>query len=168
MNKAWIGRNQTSNLSVEDRFWEKVDVRSKDECWNWLGIITPKGYGHFRVTSKGMTRSHRFSYEIAFGKIPDGFLVLHKCDNRKCVNPSHLFLGTNDDNMKDMARKGRGRTLIRLGEDSPVHKLTLKDVMEIRELYSTGQYTYLQLSDRFNITYQHVGSVVTRKTWKHV
>lgn len=165
---TWIGRNKSSNLSLTERFWEKVDIRSDDECWEWRGTITPKGYGHFRVTSKGMTRVHRYSWELHYGKIPEGMLVCHRCDNRKCVNPKHLFLGTNLDNLKDMSQKGRGRTKIRLGEDNPVSKLNTESVQEIRKLYSTGNYTYFILADLFKVSYQTIGLVVKRKVWKHV
>lgn len=93
---------------VSDRFWEKVD-KSKD-CWEWTACISSFGYGKF-VVHKGDSPSvaHRLSYSMEVGPIPVGMQVLHKCDNPRCVRPSHLFLGTQKDNVADMHAKGRWR-----------------------------------------------------------
>jgi len=90
---------------LEERFWEKVDVRGPDECWPWTRKHNPKGYGQFRKDK--MVQAHRMAWELTNGPIPDGLDVLHTCDNPPCCNPHHLFLGTNDDNMRDMNSKGR-------------------------------------------------------------
>lgn len=90
-----------------DKFWKKVDKGNKDECWRWAGgTKTPKGYGMLDVNYKKIY-AHRVSYMIHFGEIPEGLLVCHKCDNPGCVNPSHLWLGTHTDNLKDASVKGR-------------------------------------------------------------
>lgn len=95
--------------SIEERFWVKVDKISSlsyTDCWVWIGCKNPKGYGQFWGQDK-MIGAHRYSWILKKGSIPNDLCVLHKCDNPPCVNPDHLFLGTQSDNMKDMAQKGR-------------------------------------------------------------
>ncbi len=94
--------------TMEERFWAKVQLGSSEECWIWQAALKRDGYGLFRVESYVAMRSaHRVSWEIAFGEIPTGMQVLHRCDNPPCVNPSHLWLGTQQDNIRDMNEKGR-------------------------------------------------------------
>lgn len=96
----------------EERFWSKVQKMSKDNCWEWTGFRNDNGYGYMQVYGKNIRPrkkigAHRMSYIIHFGDIPKGFCICHKCDNRNCVNPNHLFLGTYNDNIQDMIKKGR-------------------------------------------------------------
>ncbi len=97
---------------VATRFWDKVS--KTDGCWLWNGMRTHSGYGRFRIGGK-ICRAHRIAWELVYGTIPEGIFVLHKCDNRVCVNPEHLFLGSHNDNMKDMVKKNRQATGMQSG-----------------------------------------------------
>lgn len=114
------------NSSRLKAFAEKVDKRSHDECWEWLASKDSNGYGWFNTGSK-VVRAHRVSWEIFFGKIPEGILVLHKCNNPSCVNPYHLYLGDRADNMRDAVQIGLHR------------KIKDEDVEKIQKLLSLGE-----------------------------
>ena len=92
-------------MSMSERFWSRVE--KSRYCWNWKAHKTPRGYGGICVNGKKQ-RAHRVAWTLERGEIPDGIFVLHECDNPSCVRPSHLFLGTQKDNMRDMIKKGRG------------------------------------------------------------
>ena len=96
--------------SLADRFWEKVDKGDNDKCWTWRGCHTPRGYGYIYVhgSDQRMRSAHRVAWELQHGAIPEGLEVCHICDNPRCVNSAHLFLGTRSDNVQDMMAKGRG------------------------------------------------------------
>lgn len=103
----WSGKR---GFTLEERFWRYVE-KQPGGCWIWTARINEKGYGHFMINSTSPAKAHRISYQIHFGPIPDGMLVLHKCDNKACVNPSHLYLGTHHDNMNDIACGNKRRSL---------------------------------------------------------
>lgn len=128
------------------------------ECWEWQGKIGTNGYG--TVTWKKTTHlAHRLSYELHNGTIPKGMHVCHKCDNRKCVNPAHLFLGTQTDNMRDMAKKGRA------GISNA--KLCANDVVLIRQLSEQGA-SNKDLSLRFGTDKENIRQIIKRQHWKHI
>jgi len=156
--------------SLEERFFEKIDKRRKDECWIWKASFQ-KGYGQIGIKGQAFPeKAHRASWIIHFGKIPDGLFVLHKCDNPACVNPRHLFLGTQLDNIRDMDKKGRrvssGPTN-RVGELSNSAKLSDDLVRYIRQERNKGR-SQQSVADEIGVDRKTISCVDTGKTWSHV
>lgn len=148
--------------STLERFWSKVE--KTETCWEWTASTSHGGYGFIGIGRKGKVRyAHRYSWIIHFGKIPKGLLVLHKCDNPPCVNPNHLFLGTQKDNMIDAVLKKR----IATGEKNGRSKLTENKVDAIRKMYAAGNITMDVLSRLFGVNRQSIGHVINNKTWKN-
>lgn len=150
-------------LSVNDRFWGMVE--KTDGCWLWLGSLRETGYGQFNNDGK-ITRAHRFAYELAYGAIPDDMLVCHHCDNRRCVRPDHLFVGTHKDNMQDCLRKGRYAGVALKGEDQTNAKLTWVAVREMRDRYRGGGVSQPELARQYGVSQAAVNSVLLNKTWR--
>jgi len=143
------------------RFFEKVDKTGN--CWEWTSCKLPDGYGMFWIHGRTL-RAHRVSWELHKGTIPNGLMVLHKCDNPSCVNPSHLFLGTQTDNMRDMLKKGRDRYVH--GERNGLSKLTKADVVSI--VSKSTNTTQTQLAEHFGVSQSTISRVLSQQTWKHV
>lgn len=149
-----------------ERFWFKVDVRGPDECHPWAGSAhTVNGVRRAKFWFEGKNRNAaRVMWQLERGPIPANICVLHTCDNPMCVNINHLFLGDSTTNTRDMMVKGR----VCRRECHPRAKLNSEKVKEIHRLYATGEYTYKELAQRFDVTKYHIGKVIRGKAWAHV
>jgi hypothetical protein len=137
------------------RGWFLAHASLSDGCWEWCKQFNGKGYGRVDLKGKHIA-AHRFSYSLFVGKIPNGLHVLHHCDNRKCVRPDHLFIGTEKDNQKDAAVKDRKK-----------RKLTIADVFEIRRLTSSG-ISQTTIASRFGVHQSIVSRIKSRQRRPHV
>lgn len=142
------------------RFWSKVN--KTESCWIWTASLDKQGYGHFHFPATGY-KAHRFSYLIHRGELPAGKLVCHHCDNPRCVNPEHLFLGAAADNSADMARKGRSTS----GERNPRAKLSAKEVQAIRKLHASGVMTHT-LVKQFHVSRSTIKRIAAKSHWQGV
>lgn len=145
------------------RFWAKVQRAGPDDCWIWLSSRNRKGYGTFWLS--GCRSAHRVSYEMAYGPIPDGMMLLHSCDNPPCVNPRHLSPGTNSDNQRDSAVKGRHVSL--RGDGGNAAKLTVGDVREIKAALGEGM-SGVELARRYGVTDGAISHIKTGFHWGHI
>jgi hypothetical protein len=159
--------NKGNGLSIVERFWKRVNKTEK--CWEWTGdTFYKEGYGRIRETGHGgpSFSTHRLSWELHYGPIPVGLEVLHKCDNKICVRPDHLFLGTQKDNMQDCSQKGRLKPGHVPGEKSGTAKLTWEVVRNIRARYQTGVYSKRLLGRLYGVDHRNIKFIVEGKTWK--
>lgn len=169
-----MGKTGPKPLPLSERFWKMVDKREIDECWEWTGHKLKGGYGSIfiqrRNPSKGIHRNgelaHRVSYKLHYEVDLADLHVLHKCDNRGCVNPHHLFLGTAKDNIHDCIAKGRTNYTGAKGEKNRSATLTAQQVLQIRELAST--HTLAQLAKMFNVGESAISHIKARRSWKHI
>jgi hypothetical protein len=145
-------------------FWDGVAIADEHSCWEWKRSIVRTGYGGTRWGRQTML-AHRVAWTLTHGAVPDRMFVCHRCDNRKCCNPSHLFLGTNLDNMRDMVAKGRQNKA--KGERTSKAKLTEAEVMQMRREYASGT-TYVELAARYGMSKGGTGLVLTGRNWKHL
>lgn len=150
-------------MTLKERFLDKV-YYSIDGCWYWTASGYTNGYGQMNIDGKNWS-AHRLSFTLHHGKIPSRKLVCHSCDNRLCVNPDHLFLGTHKDNTHDMIVKGRKPRFV--GEAASSSKLKDVDIPIIRSLRQSGM-TLAAIAERFDVRWQSIQCVVIGKSWKHI
>lgn len=150
--------------SFLQKFEDKIFYGSPCGCWYWVGAVNSGGYGAFGYCGKVMP-AHRVSYILFKDHIPDGLNVCHECDNILCVNPFHLFLGTQTDNMRDCVSKGRIKS--RTGENNNTTKLTDAQVIEIRSLALSG-VKEREIIKHFPVKRATINKIIHRKLWKHI
>ena len=155
-------------VTPEERFMSRVEPEPNSGCWLWTGPSNSKGYGKtthgFMPSGAGrIVLAHRMAWILRFGSIPDGLCVLHRCDNPPCVNPSHLFLGTSDDNNKDRSIKGRSRD--QRGERHNMAKLTAEDVRAIRSIEGISHTT---IAEKYGLSQAHVSKIKRGESWEHL
>lgn len=176
------------NLSPGDiqRFFEVVNKSGPipshrpdlGPCWIWTMVYAGQKYGRFSIRGR-LVSAHVVSWIITNGDNRENRFVLHKCDVRTCVNPSHLFLGTHKENMKDMVQKGRQATgvrhmsvthpeALRRGSENGNSKLSEEKVIDIREKYKTGKFRQVDLAHEFGVNQTLIGFIVRREIWTHV
>lgn len=148
-------------------FLDRVGFGLSD-CWYWVGFVDPLGYGITGNRKRyGDTRAHRAAWRIFNGDIPAGLKVCHRCDVRRCVNPEHLFLGTQRENVHDMMNKGRARMgTPQPGELNAMARLTVETVEQIRREYAAGGISQKALAEKFGVTAMTVNRAVNLKSWR--
>lgn len=146
------------NASFSEAFARYAKINNDTGCVEWTGRLTMYGYGVY----KSKAFAHRASYVYAYGEIPDGMCVCHKCDNRKCVNPAHLFLGTHRDNAED--KMSKGRHVVSNGEQNGRSKLTESQVISIRE----DKRKYKEIAIEYGIAAISVYDIKSKRTWRHI
>ena len=152
-------------MSLEERFFAKVNKDAPDGCWEWTASMRVRDYGGFVFYGENML-AHRASWIIHNGDIPENMCVLHKCDNPTCVNPDHLFLGTQADNVTDMCVKGR--KAIFTGDNNSNSKLNTRNVLDIRKHWSAKKMTRIEMAEFFKVDITTINRVISRSTWQHI
>lgn len=154
-----------------DRFMKYVSPEPNSGCWLWTGPERTNGYGSFSIGGKNFY-AHRWSYQYHVGEIPQGLNVCHHCDTPACVNPKHLWIGTQKDNLQDASKKGRTAfqrypELCKRGIDSPHAKLVDDDIRRIRRLVAGGT-RQAALAREYGVSRSAIYGIVSRKRWKHI
>jgi len=153
-------KSEAKARDTEHRFWTKV--KKTETCWIWAGA-TSNGHGVFRPSrSRQNVRAHRFIWELVNGRIPNGKFVCHHCDNRPCVRPDHLFLGSHQDNMTDMTTKNRQA----LGERNGRAKLNAKIIEYVRS--RAGIHKHSELAQELGVSIATIRHIVNRRIWRHL
>lgn len=151
--------------SIEERFWPKV--HKTEGCWIWTAARDAGGYGWFGLPGRngGSEHAHRVAYRLLVGPIPPGASVCHRCDNRACVNPDHLFLGTDADNVADMVSKGRNRGAV--GSRNCHARVSEEDIPKIRAMVKQG-HAQNEVARYFGVSAAEVNKIVLGHRWRHV
>ena len=150
--------------NTPEKFWDRVDKSGgPNACWEWQGYKLPKGYGEVSFKGK-LFRAHRLAYEFGIGPIPEGKLVLHKCDNPSCCNPKHLYLGTYLDNARDCIQRGRRREPDRRGSKNGRARFTEEQIPDIRNDSRSRKV----IADDYGVTLATISDIKASRTWRHI
>jgi hypothetical protein len=152
-----------SRATTATDFWKQVACCGPDECWEWQGKRDKNGYGCLSWNGKSV-RAHRIALSLIDGKLDSSLNVCHTCDNPPCCNPSHLWRGSNKDNMADKVEKNRSSRIGARGEKAGSAKLTAEQVVEIRDSSLSGN----QLAKRYGVARNYIFAIKSRKTWRHL
>lgn len=173
-----LGASFVSLPMSDEWFWRRVDRRSPDECWLWIGYVRKDGYGQVTHAHR-RSGAHRWAYELGHGEIPKGLSVCHSCDVPLCCNPAHLFVGTTLDNQRDSSMKGRSRfgdrnpmrnpiaraKVAQHGERNGMAKLTRHQASEIRRLVARGQ-KQREVARVFGVSQATVSLIASGRSWR--
>jgi len=147
-----------------DRFLNNVEINNG--CWEWKGYINPGGYGRYKWSDRKNWLAHRLIYKLVFGEFNQELKICHTCDNTGCVNPFHLFIGTQTENIQDMVKKGRQKGA--KGENNINVKLNKKSVKDIRGYFINGGMNIRELAVGFNVSESTIRKILKFKSWKHI
>jgi len=162
---ARLSYSPKTNGTPFARFMSRI-AYGASECWYWIGGISDLGYG--RVGKGEHVAAHRASWTHFRGPIPEGMKVLHKCDLRCCVNPDHLFLGTQAENVADMFAKGRNRTTPQPGESNAMSVLTAVQVSQMRQIRKRTNLSHKKIAGLFNVSTMTAFRAITGQSWKKI
>lgn len=151
-------------VTTEERFWNKIKVTRTTECWLWQAGVDGHGYGVFNK-GKGTRRAHRIALMFLGAIIPVHKIVCHHCDNVRCCNPNHLYIGTTLENVRDKMERGRHR--VNRGQEAGGSKLKNEDVYKIRERLKNGERG-IDLAVEFHVSQQTICGIKKRHRWNHI
>lgn len=150
--------------TLHKRFWEKAEIGTSDECWEWQRAKSNYGYGRFKIGDS--TRyAHRVSYRMLIGPIPGERQINHKCHNPSCINPDHIYLGNQKQNNEDCRLAGRHKAS--KGTEMP-HGFNADTVREIRARYENEDVSYADLARQYNVMKETIGQIIRRETYRHI
>ncbi len=157
---------------AKERLISKIKI-SRSGCWEWQGGLTGDGYGQFRLHGLKIQRAHRASWRLHCGEIPENKLVLHKCDNKICVNPDHLYVGTTQENTRDAIERGLmdsgpNPKKAQIGERNCKAKLSEQEVKNIRKIHNFPNISVLKTARKYCVNESTIRNILKRKTWNHI